>query len=180
MSARNWQLIITAAIVVILIAVLFILSKTNTKLGQKIANFFKNNKSEIKKVVWMPKNDLVKSTCIVLLGLLPLGMNTIYIPTTGVVHDLMVYAIWLFYLLALLLTDWLVKRTTDSTKASTVKMVRYTGALCMVLVAVLLLNLLLWSLNVIPAGPSSIVSKVITCVVSFLAGRIFEKNKQTI
>ena len=49
-----------------------------------------------------------------------------------------------------------------------------------VLVAVLLLNLLLWSLNVIPAGPSSIVSKVITCVVSFLAGRIFEKNKQTI
>ena len=69
LSAKTWQLIITAAIVVILIAVLFILSKTNTKLGQKIANFFKNNKSEIKKVVWMPKNDLVKSTCVVLLVL---------------------------------------------------------------------------------------------------------------
>ena len=47
-----------------------------------------------------------------------------------------------------------------------------------VLVAVLLLNLLLWSLNVIPSGPSSIVSKVITCVVSFLAGRIFEKTNK--
>ena len=69
LSARTWQLIITAAVVVILVAVMFILSKTNTKLGQKIANFFKNNKSEVKKVVWMPKNDLVKSTGIVLLVL---------------------------------------------------------------------------------------------------------------
>ena len=70
LSVRNWQLIITAAVVVILVAVMFILSKTNTKLGQKIANFFKNNKSEFKKVVWMPKNDLVKSTGIVLLVLI--------------------------------------------------------------------------------------------------------------
>ena len=86
LSARNWQLIITAAVVVILIAVLFILAKTNTKIGQKIANFFKNNKSEIKKIVWMPKNDLIKSTGIVLLvlvaacaliGLLDLAFSTV-------------------------------------------------------------------------------------------------------
>ncbi len=70
LDATTWQLIITAAVVVILVAVLFILAKTNTKVGQKIANFFKNNKSEIKKVVWMPRNDLFKSTCIVLLVLI--------------------------------------------------------------------------------------------------------------
>ena len=69
LSARTWQLIITAAVVVILVAVLFILAKTNTKFGQKIANFFKNYKSELGKIVWMPKNDLVKSTSIVLLVL---------------------------------------------------------------------------------------------------------------
>ena len=44
-----------------------------------------------------------------------------------------------------------------------------------VLALVLLLNLLLWSLKVIPDGLSSLVSKVITCVVSFLAGRIYER-----
>ncbi|MBQ9794199.1 MAG: preprotein translocase subunit SecE [Clostridia bacterium] len=38
-------------------------------MGLKIANFFKNYKSELKKVVWMPKNDLIKSTGIVLLVL---------------------------------------------------------------------------------------------------------------
>lgn len=47
-----------------------------------------------------------------------------------------------------------------------------------VLALVLLLNLLLWSLKVIPDGLSSLVSKVITCVVSFLAGRIWEVLKR--
>ena len=70
----------------ILFAVLFILSRTNTKIGQKIANFVKNYKSELKKVVWMPKNDLIKSTGIVLLvlvaavvliGLLDLGFSAL-------------------------------------------------------------------------------------------------------
>lgn len=50
-----------------------------------------------------------------------------------------------------------------------------TLLIMVVLVAILLLNLLLWFLNIIPDGPSSLVSKVITCVVSFLAGRIYEK-----
>ena len=56
------------------------------KIGQKIANFVKNYKSELKKVVWMPKNDLIKSTGIVLLvlvaavvliGLLDLGFSAL-------------------------------------------------------------------------------------------------------
>lgn len=37
--------------------------------------------------------------------LLPLGMNLTYVLVSGVVHDLMVYAVWLFYLLVLLVAD---------------------------------------------------------------------------
>lgn len=51
-----------------------------------------------------------KVLCICLIGLLPVGMDLLYILTLGQNHDLMVYAIWLFYLLALLLTDWLAAR----------------------------------------------------------------------
>ena len=51
-----------------------------------------------------------KLLCIALTCLLPLAMNLLYIPTNGIIHDLMVYAIWLFYLLALLLAGWLGKR----------------------------------------------------------------------
>lgn len=50
-----------------------------------------------------------KLLCLVLVGLLPFGMHLIYVLTNGIVHDLMVYAIWLFYLLVLLLTEWLVQ-----------------------------------------------------------------------
>lgn len=50
-----------------------------------------------------------KLLCIVLAGLLPFGMHLIYVLANGMVHDLMVYAIWLFYLTTLLLTNWLVK-----------------------------------------------------------------------
>lgn len=47
---------------------------------------------------------------ITLVGLLPLGMNLMYVLTNGAVHYLMVYAVWLFYLLALLLARWLGER----------------------------------------------------------------------
>lgn len=47
-----------------------------------------------------------------------------------------------------------------------------------ILVEILLLILLLWQLKVIPDGPSSLVSKVITCAVSFLAGRTWEVLKR--
>lgn len=49
-----------------------------------------------------------KGKCEILLGialaaLLPLGMNMIYVLSSGMVHDLMVYGIWLWYLPALAL-----------------------------------------------------------------------------
>ena len=65
-----WKLIISVGVIVLLIAVLFILSKTKTKLGEKISKFFKDYKSELKKIVWMPWKDLLKATGIVLVVLL--------------------------------------------------------------------------------------------------------------
>ena len=47
---------------------------------------------------------------LLLVVLLPLAMNMIYVLTLGGSHDLMVYSIWLVWLLALLLGDWLIGR----------------------------------------------------------------------
>ena len=55
-----------------------------------------------------------KLLCLVLVALLPLGMNLIYVLTIGDIHDLMVFAVWLYYFLALLLGDWLVQRWKKS------------------------------------------------------------------
>ena len=44
-----------------------------------------------------------------------------------------------------------------------------------VLMAVLLINILLWLFRVIPSVPSVYVSEILTCGISFLAGRIYEK-----
>ena len=85
-SSIPWQLIITLGVIIIAVAVLFILAKTNTKAGLAISKFFKDYKSEIKKIVWMPRKDLIKSTGIVLLvlvcaciviGLLDLGFSAL-------------------------------------------------------------------------------------------------------
>lgn len=73
---------------------------------------------------------LEKLLCIALVVLLPLGMNLIYILAGGEVHDLMVYAVWLFYLLVLLLLDWLGKHCNGKSKP--------LSGLCMVLIFVLL------------------------------------------
>lgn len=81
-----WKLIITVAVIVVLIAVLFILTRTNTKVGQKVLKFFKDYKSELKKITWMPWKDLVKATATVLvilavaavvIGLLDYGFSTL-------------------------------------------------------------------------------------------------------
>lgn len=69
-----WKLIIAVGVIVVIIAVLFILAKTNSKLGQKIAKFFKDYKSELKKIVWMPWKDLLKATGVVLVVLLAAGI----------------------------------------------------------------------------------------------------------
>lgn len=51
-----------------------------------------------------------KLLCIALIALLPLGMNITYVLSGGDVHDLMVLALWLSYLLPLLCGLWLAER----------------------------------------------------------------------
>lgn len=48
--------------------------------------------------------------CIVLVLLLPLGMNMIYVLASGIVHHLMLFATWLAFVLILLLCDRLAKQ----------------------------------------------------------------------
>lgn len=81
-----------------------------------------------------------KCLCVLLLLLLPLGMNITYILVMGDTHDLMAFAIWLFYLLILLLMDWLVKTIKLRKKES-----RYKGTPNIVrLISVLLISVLLY------------------------------------
>ena len=61
-----WARIITLIVIVVLILVAFILTKTNTKLGQRIKKFCKEYWSEIKKVSWCSPKETAKATGIVL------------------------------------------------------------------------------------------------------------------
>ncbi len=79
-----WARVITLIVIVVLVAVAIILSKTNTAIGQRIAKFFKEYASEIKKVSWYSPKDTAKATAIVLvilivaaivIGLLDLGFT---------------------------------------------------------------------------------------------------------
>lgn len=83
---------------------------------------------------------LEKLLSVCLVALLPLGMNVSHILTVGVSHDLMVYAVWLFYLLALLLaqrlTKWVKEYLAAHGKAETCA--SWPEKICMVLIAVLL------------------------------------------
>lgn len=61
--------------------------------------------------LWDRKRSLgSKLLCIALIVLLPLGMNITYVLSGGEVHDLMVFALWLSYLLPLLCSLWLAER----------------------------------------------------------------------
>ena len=80
---------------------------------------------------------LEKILCAGLIALIPLGMNLIYIPTHGIVHDLMVYAVWLFYLLVLLLAEWLCRNMETGTKNGE-KFRKFPKFLAMTLLAVIL------------------------------------------
>lgn len=44
-----------------------------------------------------------------------------------------------------------------------------------VLLSILLINIVLWLFQVIPSIPSIYVSEILTCAISFIAGRIYEK-----
>ena len=83
-STFPWARVITLIVIVVLVAALVILSKTNTALGQKIKKFFKEYGSEIKKVSWLSPKDTAKATGVVLvfiivaaavIGLLDVGFS---------------------------------------------------------------------------------------------------------
>lgn len=79
-----------------------------------------------------------KGLCILLILLLPLGMNMIHVLTVGKNHDLMTYPIWMVYILALLLADWLLGKWKNA-DVSGAKAWLASGQrmLCMMLVFVL-------------------------------------------
>lgn len=77
-----------------------------------------------------------KLLCIALLVLLPFGMNLIYLLNLGNVHDLMVFAIWLFYLFVLLLCRWLVQRMGENAWCSRPDIRKWISATTVILVAV--------------------------------------------
>lgn len=80
-----------------------------------------------------------KLLCIALIVLLPLGMNIIYVLVIGVNHDLMVYAIWLTYLLMLLLSDRFAKKVKEKGGfLAKYKAGEVQRGLCLLLVFVLL------------------------------------------
>ena len=50
-----------------------------------------------------------------------------------------------------------------------------TVRVIVVMLAIFLINVLLWVFRVMPSVPSIYVSEILTCAISFLAGRIYEK-----
>lgn len=80
----------------------------------------------LKKLGWKERLLLV-----VLVALLPLGANMIYVLTIGASHDLMVFAIWLLWLFALLLSDGMCRNGKH-------RAFRWQKWLAMLMVAVLL------------------------------------------
>lgn len=79
-----------------------------------------------------------KALCVLLVILMPLGMNMIHVLTVGKNHDLMTYPIWLVYVLALLLADWLLEKwkTADGHRRIT-WLAKGQRTLCLALVFVL-------------------------------------------
>lgn len=71
-----------------------------------------------------------KLLCLLLVGLLPLGMNLIYVLNISRSHDLMTFPIWLFYLFVLLSADFLAEKWK--------KPGQWTHAVCLFLAALLL------------------------------------------
>lgn len=68
-----WALVIFLAIVVIVAVVCFVCIKLDNVVGRWLKNFFKDYKSEIKKVTWPSKEVTIKSTIVVLVCLIVSG-----------------------------------------------------------------------------------------------------------
>ena len=79
-----------------------------------------------------------KALCVLLVILLPLGMNMIHVMTVSKNHDLMTYPMWMMYVQALVLTDWLCHRwKADEVRCMMSRFAMGQRLLCMVLVFVL-------------------------------------------
>lgn len=79
-----------------------------------------------------------KLLCLILVGMLPFGMHLIYVLTSGIVHDLMVYSIWLFYLLVLLLCDWFARYGLEHPEKLFAKICKVPRWLCIGMLFVIL------------------------------------------
>lgn len=73
-SSFPWALTIFGAIVVIVAIVCFVSVKLNNKLGVWLKGFFRDYKSEIKKVTWPSKDITIKSTIVVIVCLVVSGI----------------------------------------------------------------------------------------------------------
>lgn len=76
-----------------------------------------------------------KALCVLLVVLLPLGMNMLHVMTVGNNHDLMTYPIWLIYIFALLLADWIwQQRETADGQSVNLWIAKGQRLLCIVLI----------------------------------------------
>lgn len=79
-----------------------------------------------------------KALCVLLVALMPLGMNMIHVLTVGKNHDLMTYPIWMVYILALVLADWLWNKVKNADGYERMAwLAKGQRALCLMLVFVL-------------------------------------------
>ena len=69
-KATNWEGIIAGGVVLLALIVLLVLYFASAKFHAKVNKFFKDYKSELKKVVWSPVRDVKRNTAIVILSAL--------------------------------------------------------------------------------------------------------------
>ncbi len=62
----NWDLIITLGVIGVAVIVLLLLYLFNVKFRERVKKFFREYKSELKKVVWSPARDVKKNTIVVI------------------------------------------------------------------------------------------------------------------
>ena len=62
----NWDLIITIGVIGAAVIVLLLLYLFNVKFRERVKKFFKEYRSELKKIVWSPARDVKKNTIVVI------------------------------------------------------------------------------------------------------------------
>ena len=72
----------------------------------------------------------------------------------------------------------IVNAGTQERQKSTFKWVRRMLLTIVFLLAALLVNLILWLLNMIPTFVTIMISEVFTCVAAFIAGRLWEIGRR--